>query len=204
MSGFFSFVNKALGGAEETEQKKDIKMPWNDYAKQAQELKIKGKIDDVLKDEILEISHKQENFMQFKKGENSDIYEFNLDDHVDLAMLLISEDKNLAAMYSKLVPLRINEEFFWKSYFYTIEKVKTKVLAKFANSPQELSSHASKNREAILKELDDESEDDDDPILSSKTRTDEVKLLKSQLAIALKRIDELENRIVTVEAKLDT
>ena len=142
--------------------------------------------------------------MQFKKGENSDIYEFNLDDHVDVAMLLISEDKNLAAMYSKLVPLRVNEELFWKSYFYTIEQVKTKVLAKFANSPQELNSHASKNREAILKELDDESEDDDDPILSSKTRTDEVKLLKSQLAIALKRIDELENRIVTVEAKLDT
>ena len=52
MSGFFSFVNKALGGAEESKQKSDIKMPWNVYDKS----KVKGKIDDILKDKILEIS----------------------------------------------------------------------------------------------------------------------------------------------------
>ena len=152
-------------------------MPWNDYEKQAKELKIKGKIDDVLKDEILEISQSQDNFMEFQKGQNSDLFEFNLDDHVDLAMLLLKEDKNLAAMYSKLVPLRLNEESFWKSYFYNIEQVRTKIFAKYANSKPEISASA---REAILRELDDdESEDDDDPIISSNARNDEVKLLKS-------------------------
>lgn len=132
--GFFSFVNRAFGG-EQSQNKQTIKLPWNDYEKQAKELQVKGKIDEVLKVEILEISQSAENFEVFRKGQNSGIYEFDIDDYVDVAMILLDVDVNLAVMYSKLVPTRLNEESFWKSYFYTIEQVKTKTMQKFSSLP---------------------------------------------------------------------
>ena len=102
--------------------------------------------------------------MEFRKGQNSDIFEFNFDEHVDLAMQLLNVDKNLASMYSKLVPLNVNEESFWKSYFYNVEQVKTQVMTKYSNTSAAESNYQS--REAILRELDsDPEDDDDDPIL---------------------------------------
>ncbi len=135
MDSVFSLINTVLGGSSASSApSKELIMPWNDYKEQAQALKVKGKLDDLLKDEILEISNTEDTFLVFKKGKDSDIYDFVLDENVPLIMALLVQDENLNKMVAKLGPTRNNEELFWKSYFYKVEEVKHKTLMKFSNA----------------------------------------------------------------------
>jgi hypothetical protein len=72
-------------------------------------LGVKGKLDDVLKDEILELSQSSENFLVFTKGQDSDIYDFVLDENVETIMELLKIDEGLTRMFGKLVPKRNTE-----------------------------------------------------------------------------------------------
>ena len=113
-------------------------------------------------------------------------------------MALLKEDDKLNTMFAQIVPTRNNEELFWKSYFYRVEQVKSQELMKYSKKEKDLDeSHTD-----ILGELDDEL-DEEIPAIANPSSVAQLdsRLLQQQLAIAMKRIEQLEARVAKLEGE---
>lgn len=84
-------------------------LPWEDYKELATKLKVRGSVTDILKDDMLELSTDEANFLVFTRGRDSDLYDFNFDKKVPVIMRLMEIDENLSNMFSNLVPSRTSE-----------------------------------------------------------------------------------------------
>ena len=80
---------------------------------------------EVIKEEILDLSLKEENFLI---DEENYMYEFPfvLEDYIYVAMKMYEYDARIPIIRKKLVPNKVSEEQFWKNYFYNIEVIKLK------------------------------------------------------------------------------
>ena len=207
-----SFVNSVVGGSPDSQPvstSSPLLLPWEDYKEKAKELRIKGSITDILRDNIMEISQDERNFLIFSKGRDTDLYEFNLDEKVPLIMAVMEQDQVLGKMYSRLVPRFTNEEMFWKSYFYTVETVKDQTLLKFSQKHSIEIEESSRKKSDKHRELMDELESEltaEPSVLPSKDKKrskDPIVLaeVQSQLKAALSRIEALEKRVAVLEGE---
>lgn len=78
--------------------------------------------EDILKDQILELSQDSRNFLRSPPPGVDYQFDFNLS--YPVALVTLEEDKNLKDMRFKLVPKHINEESFWRNYFYRVSLIK--------------------------------------------------------------------------------
>jgi len=194
MNQIFSFVNKVVGGDEF--QTTNTLLPWEDYKARAKELNIKGSLTDVLRDEIMELPQDSNNFLVFRKGRDSDLFSFNLDQHVPVILKLLEVDQQLSAQFSELVPKKTTEEMFWKSYFYNVERVKDHTLNKFAGKKEDKGNMEELHKE-LMEELEMELQQEN--LNKKKPPNSEVQALRKDLENALKRIQELEARVQQLE-----
>jgi hypothetical protein len=197
MNSLFSIINTVVGGGQPEEVSQQVLMPWEDYKERAKELNIKGSLTDVMRDEMLEISASEDTFLLFKKDKDSDLYDFDMDRNVDLIMKLMEEDPNLPEMFNKLVPRRTTEEYFWKSYFYNIDRIKDHILHKFSQNKTETSAMDDLHKE-LMEELELELIDTPKAVQQKPARTSqssEVRQLRKELEAALQRIKKLEDMV---------
>ena len=54
-------------------------------------------------------------------------FDFNMDHYVVLAQIMLKLDLNLKKTRHELVPEMINEDNFWRNYFYKIEVIKRNI-----------------------------------------------------------------------------
>ena len=198
MNSIFSILNTVVGGSQPEPTIKKCLLPWEDYKDRAKELKLKGSLTDVMRDEMLEISGSDDTFLLFKRDKDSDLYEFDMDSNVELILKLMEEDSNLTDMFSKLVPRRTNEEYFWKSYFYNIDRIKDHILHKFSQNKKETSAMDELHKE-LMEELELELIDTPLPArkktIGRSTQSSEINKLKKELDAALLRIKNLEDTV---------
>ncbi|KAK3866836.1 hypothetical protein Pcinc_027655, partial [Petrolisthes cinctipes] len=74
--------------------------------------------EDSLKEEILALSTDQRNFVRSPPTGVS--FEFDLEAFLPVAQATLAADPNLEKMRFTLVPKKINEETFWRNYFYRV------------------------------------------------------------------------------------
>lgn len=210
MHSLMSFVNSVVGGPTDAapESKAPMLLPWEDYKEKAKELRIKGSITDILRDNIFEISQDDRNFLIFTKARDTDLYEFDFEERVPLIMAIMEQDPALGKVFSRLVPRQTTEALFWKSYFYTVELVRDQTLLKFstnrpASDVDDVKQKTDKHRE-LMDELESELTAEPRIVVKEKKAPREpvaVVELQKQLKAALQRIDELEKRVAALEAK---
>jgi plasmid stabilization system protein ParE len=197
MNSLFSIINTVVGGGQPEEASQQVLMPWEDYKERAKELNIKGSLTDVMRDEMLEMSGNEDTFLLFKKDKDSDLYDFDMDRNVYLIMKLMEEDPNLPEMFNKLVPRRTTEEYFWKSYFYNIDRIKDHILHKFSQNKTETSAMDELHKE-LMEELELELIDTPKAVEKKPARasqSSEVRQLRRDLEAALQRIKKLEDMV---------
>ena len=51
-------------------------------------------------------------------------FNFNMKNYCFIALALLKFDKNLAKVRTELVPNEVEEEEFWRGYFYKVESIK--------------------------------------------------------------------------------
>ncbi|GFQ96698.1 synapse-associated protein 1 [Trichonephila clavata] len=76
--------------------------------------------EEYTKELILSLSEDQKIFL---RNPPDGTFEFNLDDFLPVAELLLKEDPRLQKMRFELVPKRVKEEIFWRNYFYRIKLI---------------------------------------------------------------------------------
>ena len=205
-----SFVNSVVGGPADATPAPAIPLllPWEDYKEKAKELRIKGSITDILRDNIFEISQDDRNFLTFTKHSDTDLYEFDFDEKVPLIMAVMEQDVGLGKVYSRLVPRQTTEALFWKSYFYTVELVRDQTLLKFSTTRpssdlDDLKIKSDKHRE-LMDELESELTAEPQIVIKEKKPPREpvaVTELQRQLKAALARIEQLEKRVAVLETQ---
>lgn len=91
-------------------------MPWNDV----------GGSDEIkratIKEQILSLSQDKRNFV--RSPPNDSDFKFDPQTHYPIALTLLKEDPNLSKMRYELVPKLVNEDTFWRNYFYRVEMLK--------------------------------------------------------------------------------
>ncbi|CAF0853581.1 unnamed protein product [Brachionus calyciflorus] len=78
--------------------------------------------EEKLKEQIMALSTDSRNFMRSPPLGVDFHFDFNL--FLPIAMATLEEDPNLKEMRFKLVPGKINEETFWRNYFYRVSLIK--------------------------------------------------------------------------------
>ena len=70
--------------------------------------------------EVYDISQKTDNLIATRE-EHEYEFKFELDQYVVLAQIMLKLDKNLRDVRHQLVPDMVEEEDFWRNYFYQLE-----------------------------------------------------------------------------------
>ncbi|KAK3098010.1 hypothetical protein FSP39_015282 [Pinctada imbricata] len=78
--------------------------------------------DEAMKSQILALSKDRRNFL--RNPPSGVQYQFDFGAMYPVAMATLQEDPNLQKMRFDLVPKQINEETFWKNYFYRVSLIK--------------------------------------------------------------------------------
>ncbi|GFS32168.1 synapse-associated protein 1 [Nephila pilipes] len=128
---------------KEMEQPEDIVAPWI------------GSVDEeYTKELILSLSEDKKIFL---RNPPEGVFEFNLDNFLPVAELLLREDPRLQKMRFKLVPKRVKEEIFWRNYFYRIKLIQQS--SKFQPSKHKSGLAETKDNELSLEQrrINDES-----------------------------------------------
>lgn len=171
-----------------------VTLPW-ECQEQSRELHITGDVSELLKDKILRLATQETVFSEFSRTNDSDLFEFELDDKVDVILKLLEVDTRLREMYKKLVPSRTSEEYFWKSYFYHVESVRNATLQQFEGQNVEKLTHILLRKQA----------DDFDRMVEHNKHSDkqvtmkELYLFNLKFSYLLTRMGELESRLRTLE-----
>merc|ERR1711874_346345 len=104
--------NKA---GEDVEMRQDGDLPW------------KGcEHEEKAKKKMLALSEDEENFL--KSPPSEDNFEFDYNKFATCAVSVLAEDPRLEKMRYELVPKKVEEDKFWRNYFYRVELVKQSFL----------------------------------------------------------------------------
>lgn len=111
--GDFNKENEKFVNEKKVQQRREDSAlpPWVGYNE-----------EDILKEQILELSQDSRNFLRSPPPGVDYNFDFNL--AYPIALVTLEEDKNLKDMRFKLVPKHINEESFWRNYFYRVSLIK--------------------------------------------------------------------------------
>ncbi|KAL4233174.1 Synapse-associated protein 1 [Mactra antiquata] len=78
--------------------------------------------EESMKSQILALSQDKRNFL--RNPPSGIQFQFEFDAIFPVAMATLAEDPNLQKMRFELVPKQINEETFWRNYFYRVSLIK--------------------------------------------------------------------------------
>nr|XP_027195640.1 synapse-associated protein 1-like isoform X2 [Dermatophagoides pteronyssinus] len=78
--------------------------------------------EEKVKVEILSLSQDKRNFVRSPPAGVE--FPFDMNDSYPIALALLREDPELAKMRYEIVPKLVNEETFWKNYFYRVSLIK--------------------------------------------------------------------------------
>lgn len=89
-------------------------LPWADCSDEARAAEIR--------DQILTLSQDKRNFVRNPPNEAN--FEFDTQNCYPIALTMLREDPNLSKMRFELVPKLVNEDTFWRNYFYRVSLLK--------------------------------------------------------------------------------
>ncbi|SAM05273.1 hypothetical protein [Absidia glauca] len=143
------FVNSKTG--DEKQQRSEFVMPWEGY----------GTYEPELKRRILEITKDERNFLIPPPDDTT--FEFDLKAYSQSARAILTQDKALPHMRFILVPQQLNEDTFWRNYFYRVVTVKKAVLSDTPSAdPIPTSHNDEKEKDDVLFDFAVDTDDDDD------------------------------------------
>jgi len=147
--------NKKLEEKAKAEEKRqqEAQLPW-------ETVKIinnsNGNIRDIIKEEILDLSTSEENFLTEESNYMFE-FEFDMEECKYQAIKLMEYDQRLGLLRNSIVPSKVSDERFWKNYFYNVELIKMKHAIK-AEEEAENHENGVQDEDDILKP--DENEDE--------------------------------------------
>ncbi|CAF1143957.1 unnamed protein product [Rotaria sordida] len=115
-------------------------LPWIGYEQ-----------EEEMKKQILALSQEKRNFLRSPPpGAN---YHFDIADIYPVALAILEIDENLKQMRFDLVPKQINEESFWRNYFYRVSLIKqsTQLTALTTNTQSTDETHNSSNNSVLVR-----------------------------------------------------
>lgn len=119
--------------------------------------------EETIKTQILALSSDKRNFL--RNPPSGIQFHFHFDTMFPIATATLQEDPNLQKMRFDLVPKQINEEMFWRNYFYRVSLIKQSaqltVLAQETGSASEKSSNGSRRSSVGSVEKDGLHKEDD-------------------------------------------
>lgn len=86
---------------------------------------------DEVKAEIISLSQDKRNFVRNPPAGVE--FDFDLKSSLPVALSILKEDPNLAKMRYEIVPKLVNEETFWRNYFYRVSLLKQSTQANLMN-----------------------------------------------------------------------
>lgn len=93
-------------------------LPWSSQSEpQSQEIR----------EQILSLSQDKRNFVRNPPSEAN--FEFEPQKCYPIALSLLKEDPNLGKMRFELVPKLVNEDTFWRNYFYRVSMLKQQIIS---------------------------------------------------------------------------
>ncbi|XP_064090665.1 synapse-associated protein 1-like [Macrobrachium nipponense] len=118
--------------------------------------------EDSLKEEILALSTDRRNFVRSPPTGVS--FEFDLEAFLPVAQATLAADPNLEKMRFELVPKTINEEAFWRNYFYRVGLIRQSTeLSSLEREGVDASSKSAADGDKGTKGKDDDVEHPDSP-----------------------------------------
>ncbi|XP_068218942.1 synapse-associated protein of 47 kDa-like isoform X12 [Palaemon carinicauda] len=118
--------------------------------------------EDSLKEEILALSTDRRNFVRSPPTGVS--FEFDLEAFLPVAQATLAADPNLEKMRFELVPKAINEEAFWRNYFYRVGLIRQSTeLSSLEREGVDASSKSAADGDKGTKGKDDDVEHPDSP-----------------------------------------
>lgn len=78
--------------------------------------------EEIMKTQILALSKEKRNFLRNPPAGVQ--FHFEYECVAPIAQVMLEEDPNLKAMRFELVPKQVNEELFWRNYFYRVSLIK--------------------------------------------------------------------------------
>ncbi|CAF0842730.1 unnamed protein product [Adineta steineri] len=139
--------------------------PWAGYTE-----------EEDMKKQILALSQEKRNFLRDPPpGAN---YHFDMTVIYPIALATLDVDENLKQMRFDLVPKQINEESFWRNYFYRVSLVKNSAqLTALANEKTNNETHLSSNNgERRTSELQEKMSDVNQDFLSEDYDTSDINM----------------------------
>ncbi|XP_066973816.1 synapse-associated protein 1 isoform X8 [Macrobrachium rosenbergii] len=118
--------------------------------------------EDSLKEEILALSTDRRNFVRSPPTGVS--FEFDLEAFLPVAQATLAADPNLEKMRFELVPKTINEEAFWRNYFYRVGLIRQSTeLSSLEREGVDASNKSAADGDKGTKGKDDDVEHPDSP-----------------------------------------
>ena len=116
-------------------------------------------------------------------------------------------DDKLKVQFSKLVPKKVSEEQFWRSYFYSVEQTKQKYKISGESGEENKCEREKLAKEeglevkgSCIKEPNETENYVERGAKGGKAALfSEIKNLREKIEVALNRIDELEERVAELE-----
>ncbi|KAF8796672.1 Synapse-associated protein 1 like protein [Argiope bruennichi] len=148
-NNFLDYIINSKKNSNIVNLEKEVKAPWVGTTNEEEAKKL-----------ILSLS---ENRKLFLRKPPEGVFEFNLDENLPIAKMLLEEDIRLQKLRFELVPKCIKEDEFWRNYFYRINLIKksfsmshSKLKTESANSEGCL---AQENPKKLVKNANDEIHD---------------------------------------------
>lgn len=95
-------------------------LPWAEY-----QLHDQLKANEI-REQILTLSQDKRNFVRNPPSEAN--FEFDPQKSYSIALSLLREDPNLSKMRYELIPKLVDEDTFWRNYFYRVSMLKQQII----------------------------------------------------------------------------
>ena len=102
-------IRETSGDAESGKSAKLTNLPWEDLESKDLETRVRKGVFGLSKEVDLLTQLKSEHEFEF---------DFNMEKYAFISIALLKYDRNLADSREKLVPQEVNEENFWRNYYY--------------------------------------------------------------------------------------
>jgi len=94
-------------------------VPWKVYDE------AKSELFDELQTRVLKLSESEDTFLV--SAPDDTVFQFNFDGLLPFAYAALAEDKSLSQQRYLLVPKRVEEDDFWRNYFYRVQLVRNQL-----------------------------------------------------------------------------
>jgi len=94
-------------------------VPWNVYDEE------KSDLSDELETRVLKLSESEDTFLV--SAPDDTVFQFDFDGLLPFAYAALAEDKSLSQQRYVLVPKKVEEDDFWRNYFYRVQLVRNQL-----------------------------------------------------------------------------